>query len=105
MSNTGKICFIGEKAVVSPFRVCGAEVYFFTPAVWPDIEKKIKEKNYKIFFITEEVAPYLTAVKDANIVILPNTESLFFKSGKASLGAEELRQVIIKAVGTDILVE
>ncbi|MBI5555098.1 MAG: hypothetical protein HY920_04520 [Elusimicrobia bacterium] len=105
MSKTGRICFIGEKAVVSPFRVCGADVYFFTPESWPDIKKKVKEQDYQIFFITEEVAPYFTAVKDANIVILPNTESMFFQSGKASLGAEELRQVIIKAVGTDILVE
>lgn len=105
MSKTGKICFIGEKTVVNPFRVCGAEVYFFTPEAWPDIEKKVKEQEYQILFITEEVTPYLTAAKNANIVILPNTDSLFFQSGKASLGAEELRQVIIKAVGTDILVE
>ncbi len=105
MSKTGRICFIGEKAVVSPFRVCGAEVYFFTPEAWPDIEKKVKEQDYQLFFITEEVAPYLAATKNANIVVLANTVNLFFKSGKASLGAEELRQVIIKAVGTDILVE
>lgn len=103
--NTGKICFIGEKAVVSPFRVCGAEVYFFTPEDWPNIANKIEGQDYQIFFITEEVASYLPQERDVNIVILPNTESMFFKSGKASLGAEELRQVIIKAVGTDILVE
>lgn len=105
MANTGKICFIGEKAVVSPFRVCGADVYSFTPEDWPNIANKIKGQDYQIFFITEEVAAYLLKEKAANIVVLPNTESMFFKPGKASLGAEELRQVIIKAVGTDILVE
>ena len=82
-----------------------ADVYFFTPEGWPDIAKKIKGQDYQIFFITEEAVSYLPQENDANIVILPNTESMFFKSGKASLGAEELRQVIIKAVGTDILVE
>jgi vacuolar-type H+-ATPase subunit F/Vma7 len=105
MSKTGKICFIGEKAVVSPFRVCGAEVYYFTPETWPDIAKKIAALDFQIIFATEEVAPYLGQVKEANVVILPNSESMFFKSGKTSQGAEELRQVIIKAVGTDILVE
>jgi vacuolar-type H+-ATPase subunit F/Vma7 len=105
MSKTGKICFIGERTVISPFRVCGADVYFFTPETWPDIAKKITGQEYQIIFVTEEVAPYLGKAKEANIVILPNTENMFFKSGKASQGAEELRQVIIKAVGTDILVE
>ncbi|MDD5260144.1 MAG: V-type ATP synthase subunit F [bacterium] len=105
MSKTGKICFIGEKAVVNPFRVCGADVYNFTPETWPDMAKKISEQDYQIIFITEEVAPYMNKNPEANVVLLPNTASMFFKSGKASLGAEELRQVIIKAVGTDILVE
>ncbi len=105
MSKTGKICFIGEKAVVSPFRVCGADVYYFAPETWPDTAKIIGGQDYQIIFITEEVAPYMSKNTGANIVLLPNTESLFFKAGKASLGAEDLRQVIIKAVGTDILVE
>ncbi len=105
MSKTGKICFIGEKAVVSPFRVCGADVYYFSPDTWPDTTKKIAEQDYQIIFITEEVAPYMIKAPETNIVVLPNTESMFFKTGKASQGAEELRQIIIKAVGTDILVE
>jgi vacuolar-type H+-ATPase subunit F/Vma7 len=105
MSKNGKICFIGEKTVVSPFRVCGAEVYFFTPETWPEQAKRIAAQDYEIIFVTEEAAPYVKKDQTANIVILPDTESMFFKSGQASLGAEELRQVIIKAVGTDILVE
>ena len=105
MSKTGKICFIGEKAIVSPFQVCGAEVYYFTPGDWPDIAKKLAAQDFQIIFVTEEAAPYVGQVKEANIVVLPNTESMFFRSGKASQGAEELRRVIIKAVGTDILVE
>lgn len=100
-----EICFIGEKDIIAPFAIFNADVYYFGVEQWPAIKEQVKNKKYQIVFITEEVAPYLKTLALNNVVVLPNSQALFFGAGKTSLGVEELRQVIIKAVGTDILVE
>ena len=102
-----KIAFIGDKTSVLGFQALGFDAY---PVVDPqesrNIWSEIKEENYTVIMVTEEVYKeiddLISEVAESftpAVLIIPPA-----KGGKG-LGFQRMKKIVEKAVGMDILSE
>ena len=100
-----RVCVIGDKDSVLPFKVLGVDV--FTVVNGDEarslLEKKANE-NYAIMFITEQIASLIPETVERYkgsmlpaIIFIPNNQ------GSLKLGLDAVRANVEKAIGVNIL--
>lgn len=102
MSN---IAIIGEKELIFGFNLLGFKLFpvnNFTEA--KDALEKCTKENFKIIFITDNIAELIIDEIEKIQVISPNSICILpNRSESSELSLKLLRKNVEKAVGTDIL--
>jgi V/A-type H+-transporting ATPase subunit F len=107
MSEKGRTAFIGDADSVLGFRALGVETY--TPESGTDavgIFRKLVKEKAAVIMITEDMLNHLQSEVDQvvslpvpAIVVLPGV------SGSKHTGEDTIRNLIIRAVGVDLMAE
>jgi len=107
MAQKGRTAFIGDADSVLGFRALGVETY--TPLNGSEavgIFKKLVKEKAAVIMITEDMLNYLKSEVDQvvslpvpAIVVLPGV------SGSKHTGEDTIRNLIIRAVGVDLMAE
>ncbi len=100
-----KIGIIGNKDTIFGFKAFNLEVFPITSIEeGREVIKKISQENFAIIFITEDweekLEEELTPLKMATI---PAVISLPTHLGSTGYGLKELKKIVERAVGSDIL--
>jgi V/A-type H+-transporting ATPase subunit F len=102
----GRIAAIGEKDIIEPFKMVGVDIYPTLKENAKDVLLEIVNKNYSIVLIVED---YIEGIEEFFLKLsLRPTPSIVPIPGKGKskdFAYKRLRQLIKKAVGTDILKE
>lgn len=101
-----RVAFLGNKQELLPFKALGIDVYSFEPSKKEELILKLREEDYSIIFISENVYEELkefagqeVAKFTPAVVIIPSPE------GSQGLGTERIKKIAEKAVGVDLLSE
>lgn len=100
----GKIAIVGDGDSITVFKAAGVATFpAETEAKARDILRKIA-KEYKIIFLTEELARPLTEfLKRFDEEPYPVVLSIPSKAGSSGYGTEVLKSAMERALGVDIL--
>ncbi len=100
----GKIAIIGDGESITVFKACGAFAFAAENAEKArEVLRKIA-KDYKVIFITEELAKPLAAfLKRFDEEPYPVILSIPSKNGSSGYGTELLKSAMERALGVDIL--
>lgn len=101
---TGKMAIVGDGDSITVFKAAGVATFpAETEAKARDILRKIA-KEYKIIFLTEELARPLTEfLKRFDEEPYPVVLSIPSKAGSSGYGTEVLKSAMERALGVDIL--
>lgn len=101
---TGKMAIVGDGDSIAVFKAAGVATFpAETEAKARDILRKIA-KEYKIIFLTEELARPLTEfLKRFDEEPYPVLLSIPSKAGSSGYGTEVLKSAMERALGVDIL--
>ncbi|PIE51774.1 V-type ATP synthase subunit F [Candidatus Fermentibacteria bacterium] len=107
MAEQGRMAFIGDADSVLGFRALGVETY--TPASGDEaveIFRSLVKEKASVVMITEDMLDHLQIEVDQvvslpvpAIVVLPGV------SGSKHMGEDTIRNLIIRAVGVDLMAE
>lgn len=105
MSNEYKIGIIGNRDLILPFKAFNFEVFPINNLEeGKEVIKKVTQDNFAILFITEDweekLEEELLSLKAAT---LPAVISLPTHLGSTGYSLKELKKIIERAVGSDIL--
>jgi len=100
-----KVGVIGDKDSILGFKILGLSVFpVTTPEEAAKILNKMAREEYAVIYITENIAAEIretiSAYKSSRfpaIIPIPGNE------GSLGIGMEEIKDSMIKAIGTDIL--
>ncbi len=102
----GRIAAIGEKDIIEPLKMVGVDIYPTLKENAKDTLLEIVNKNYSVVLIGED---YIEGIKEFFLKLsLRPTPSIVPIPGKGKskdFAYKRLRELIKKAVGTDILKE
>lgn len=100
-----RIAVVGEKDCIYGFAAIGLETFFtHSSSEAKTIVKRLINQNFSVIFLTEsiiaEIFQELSALTVNSFVsIVPIPGAL----GETKIGVENLKNAVVKAVGTDIL--
>lgn len=102
-----KIAAIGEEDIILPFKAIGAEIY---PVVSPEEAKNVLEKLFSedigLILIPDDLIPNIRdSLSQVKGKPLPCILSIPGSKGSSGLAMSEMRELIKKAVGVDIIKE
>jgi V/A-type H+-transporting ATPase subunit F len=107
MAETGKLAFVGDADSVLGFRALGVETY--TPESGSEavaVFRSLVKEKVSVIMITEDMLDHLQGEVDEvvsmpvpAVVVLPGV------SGSNHRGEDTIRNLIIKAVGVDLMAE
>lgn len=107
MADKGRIAFIGDADSVLGFRALGVETY--TPESGSEavkIFKSMVKEKASVIMITEDMLDYLQNEVDEVVSMpIPAVVVLPGVSGSRHKGEDTIRNLIIKAVGVDLMAE
>lgn len=100
-----KIAIIGSPQTVLGFKALGVEAFpVFSLEEGRKALQKISEGNYAILLVTEDWADSLAEeLDDLKSKALPAVTILPSQLGSLGMGNEELRKIVERAIGSDIL--
>ncbi|MFH1288413.1 MAG: V-type ATP synthase subunit F [bacterium] len=106
-----KIAFIGDKASILGFKAIGADIFSVTDpdgengrSLLLDILENTLKGDYKIIYITEDLASQILDYLNGIDKLWPIITIIPGLKGSRGLGKARLRNYIIKATGTDMIV-
>lgn len=99
-----KIGFIGGKTSTAGFQALGVETFPVPrPEDAPERWKEIDLDSFAVIFVTEPVYEYLgDEIKKARERVFPVVTVIPAVSGGRGVAGSELRELVEKAVGTDV---
>ncbi len=103
----GKIAFIGDIDTVLGFKALGVEV--IVPKDDADAReqfKRLAKEETSVIMVTEDIAdPIKEEIEDTMHRAIPTVVVLPGIQGSSRRGEETIRELIIKAVGVDLMAE
>jgi vacuolar-type H+-ATPase subunit F/Vma7 len=101
---TGKIAAIGEKDIIEPLKMVGVDIFPVTSENVKDMLLNIVNKEYSVVLISENC---ITGIEELFLKLslrpMPSIIPIPGKGKSKGFAYKRLRELIRKAVGTDIL--
>ncbi len=103
---TGKIAAIGTKDIIEPLKMVGVDIYPVTRQTVKDMLTEIVNKGYAVVLIGEDCIEGIEELfLKLSMQPMPSIVPIPGKGKSRNYAYHRLRELIKKAVGTDILKE
>ncbi len=103
---TGKIAAIGNQDIIEPLKMVGVDIYPVTKKTVKDILTEVVNKGYAVVLIGEDS---IEGIEELFLKLsmrpMPSIVPIPGKGKRRNFAYHRLRELIKKAVGTDILKE
>ena len=103
---TGRIAAIGKQDIIEPLKMVGVDIYPVTKETAKDVLSKVVNEGYAVVLIGEDA---IEGIEDLFLKLsmrpMPSIVPIPGKGKGRNFAYHRLRELIKKAVGTDILKE